>query len=306
MADVPPPEPPPPDPSNPDDPRATSENEIDKLLAEATALANELALDLGAPAAEAVEEGPGDPTAPAENQAKDITESLDDELSQLSSLLDKTGADVGGAPVDPAEPAPAEVGNVATFMDDLTHPEVAESVTGLAAETSASSAADEVPPPAEHPTDADVPLDSPPSDSTPTTGKPPVTTPRKIGVVSTADLGVTGKVNSFPPQPIEDEPDAAKDGGANDAIDDEATVSHEEPSAGRKLALMLSRLVAVVSPLARQLSPLALEGCARGVRVLELVDRPLARIGPRVRRIAGWLGIATVGTSVLVYLVSLF
>jgi hypothetical protein len=43
-----------------------------------------------------------------------------------------------------------------------------------------------------------------------------------------------------------------------------------------------------------------------GVQVLELMDRPVQRLSRGVRRVLGWAAVATLATSVIVYIVSLF
>ena len=44
--------------------------------------------------------------------------------------------------------------------------------------------------------------------------------------------------------------------------------------------------------------------CELGVIGLEAADKPLVRLGPRIRMVAGWLALATLGTSVIVFVVS--
>ncbi len=56
---------------------------------------------------------------------------------------------------------------------------------------------------------------------------------------------------------------------------------------------------------AARLSPPVLAVSERVVNILEVADRPLGRVGDSVRRVIGWVAIATVGTSVIVFLYSL-
>jgi hypothetical protein len=53
-------------------------------------------------------------------------------------------------------------------------------------------------------------------------------------------------------------------------------------------------------------SPAALAFCAHLVRTLEVIDRPLARVGTMPRRFAGWLAIATLGVAAIVYVLSMW
>ena len=53
-------------------------------------------------------------------------------------------------------------------------------------------------------------------------------------------------------------------------------------------------------------SPIGLRVGNHGVRLLEIMDRPFGRIGEPIRRIVGWVAIATCGTSTIAYLISLF
>jgi len=55
-----------------------------------------------------------------------------------------------------------------------------------------------------------------------------------------------------------------------------------------------------------RLTPLALPVCECGARIIEVLDRPTRRLGEAPRLLIGWLAIATVGTSVIVYLISMF
>jgi len=53
------------------------------------------------------------------------------------------------------------------------------------------------------------------------------------------------------------------------------------------------------------LSKAALVVCDKGVSVLEIIDKPMSRLGTKVRILIGWLAMATLGTSVVVYIISL-
>jgi hypothetical protein len=57
--------------------------------------------------------------------------------------------------------------------------------------------------------------------------------------------------------------------------------------------------------LAERFGPPILSLLDRFVTVLELIDRPLARIGGRVRRIVGWIAIAMIAASMVVFVRSI-
>jgi hypothetical protein len=44
----------------------------------------------------------------------------------------------------------------------------------------------------------------------------------------------------------------------------------------------------------------------QAVRILEKMDEPVSGMGQSVRRLIGWVAIATFGTSVVVYVISIF
>ena len=58
--------------------------------------------------------------------------------------------------------------------------------------------------------------------------------------------------------------------------------------------------------LAAGISPLLLAGTERFVSWMELIHRPLPALKETPRRVIGWVALATIGTSVIVFLLSLF
>lgn len=111
--------------------------------------------------------------------------------------------------------------------------------------------------------------------------KPGIVGSGKIGVVGTHT--VSPKVDASAPMETPDEPAEADD-------------------TPQRFAGMAN----VIRGAATHLSPTVLAGCERAVNLLELIDRPLGRIGDPVRRLIGWVAIATIATSLLVFLYSLF
>ncbi len=108
----------------------------------------------------------------------------------------------------------------------------------------------------------------------------------KPGVVSSGKIGVVGthtpNVDASAPGETPDEPAEADD----------------RP---HKFAAFANVIRKATTPL----SPMVLAGCERAVTLLESIDRPLGRISDPVRRLLGWLAIATIATSLLVFLYSL-
>jgi len=114
------------------------------------------------------------------------------------------------------------------------------------------------------------------------------------GVVGTGGIGVVGKPTD--PPPTADAADA--EGEFGPAAGDNAPA--RQPGRVRAMA---DRAVAMVSTRA---APVGLRLGELGVRVLEVADRPFSRIGGTLRAITGWMAIATCGTAMIAYIVSLF
>ena len=86
--------------------------------------------------------------------------------------------------------------------------------------------------------------------------------------------------------------------------DAEASRDHGRSEASTSVR-RLPRLVALRSFIRHlTLPPLSVSEGVAGL--LEVMDRPARRLGPGARQAIGWLAIATLGTSLIVFLVSLF
>ena len=106
--------------------------------------------------------------------------------------------------------------------------------------------------------------------------------PAKLGIVGSGRMGVVGGAVTIAPlvapPPVKTAPPPE--------------VEREEPSSrGWKLGTRL------VAPLVALLGGLA--------AILELIDRPLARIGGGVRRVVGWIAIAMIAASIVVFVRSI-
>jgi len=74
----------------------------------------------------------------------------------------------------------------------------------------------------------------------------------------------------------------------------------------RDIAVALLQRVKSVGPVTPLLVRAGYWLCDKAVFVLEKADKPISKVGGRVRKLAGWLAAATLGTSIIVYIISLF
>lgn len=257
-----------------------SEQELEEVLAQASALATDLSEQLGmggddpssdslardsniAPAAAGTETGDSD-------SIDNLPQDLDAELGELERLIAATRSDVtetgeGSDEPAPSAEAPAQVPEEPAVADPGPGKSVPDARDDPPVDQRSSESAGLGP-------DMTVPAVS---------VKPGVVGSRKIGVVGTHT--VSPKVDASAPMETPDEPAEADD-------------------TPQRFAGMAN----VIRGAATHLSPTVLAGCERAVNLLELIDRPLGRIGDPVRRLIGWVAIATIATSLLVFLYSLF
>jgi hypothetical protein len=280
-----PPDQPPSDSPQGGDAEFVSEKELDEVLAHASELANELSEEVGAPNGSADARG----TPEEEARAAASPPGLDAELIELQQLVERTSRELdaaqdrptrestssGDASARTAEPGPSANGYaVPDFMAEFTQseepPESGDSApeaSGEARQPSAASGAVEGERGRTQPEERPAP---------------------RPGVVGTGMIGVVGtpypKLSDaemplvpLPDEQVDPETQASPVGGWGHRIRAGATL----------------------------LSPIVLCVCARAVHLLEQIDRPFARLGHNVRRVIGWIAVATVGTSLFVYLFSL-
>ncbi|RME37136.1 MAG: hypothetical protein D6788_10110 [Planctomycetota bacterium] len=262
----------PPSPGDKPEEEIVSADELAAVMEEASSVARELAQEVGVggdqeTTAPAAPQAEGAPGGPSPEEVADGID-LDARLSELERLVETASRELGGD-LDRQEPV---------SMTDLSR-------TGMSpgeASSPSSPAAEDAPDfMAEFMEGSEEEKNAPEPQPVPAAPSPtisaPVTSP-KPGVVSTPDLA--------PAQPEEKV--------------EETEEEPAEPSAG-----LGERIAGMLKPMTAVVSGLALHAADKGVTVLELVDKPLARFGDTVRRIVGWVGLATLGAALMLYMVSL-
>ena len=303
-----------PDPSLPDseglDGEAASEEELNALLAAATSLADEVSEDIGAKE----EQAGASQEAVAASGAGEHPSDIDARLADVETLLEETGKELGTVPTpdDGDEASSTDGGSASTppsdvpdFMAEFTRPDDDAGTEPTSTDQPATPPADrEVPDfmdeftrpePAK---ESDVPAGQE-AVAKPTSGSDAATAPHspaaaRPGVVSSRNLEQTGAL------------DATSDGlpdldqaEVSSQFDELESASALPPATDNAWRDICRHLVALLSPMALRLSE-------HGVRVLEAADGPTQRLGAGARHVIGWVAIATIGTSLIVYVVSLF
>jgi hypothetical protein len=278
MADQKPPDQPPGDPTN----RAESgsEQELDEVLAQASALAADLSEQVGAGddphrAVDRPEVPPTDGGSQSDLEA---------ELGELERLIANTGKDLetgadtaaepsaGNPPAPPAAAeAPAPQTAIPDFMAEFTRPEgLAEDTTGRPGQPSPSSQQSGV---GTHPSPQ------------------PVVVPKANAVGTTLRAAIATSN-------MESSSDAVGDDRQShlpaEQRDESGPGTETSPGPAGAIGTRMWRL-----------GPVAIRASKPVVAALEIIDRPIARLGCGVRRLIGWIAIATIGTSAFVYLYSL-
>lgn len=336
----------PPDEGSPNSPDRTdadrvSEEELDEVLSQASALALDLSEEVGT-----AEQAPPHTHPRADlSGPPDVHADLDAELRELEKLVAETGAEIDSdsdeTGVEAPQPGDRTQTRAATASDTPGTPSSDHSDTPDGSDSTEAA-------PAAPPSDLQVPdfmaeFTQPEESAGP---EPPESSPPAV----TEDASVPDEMPDFMSeltQPSEPSSEAAgplessvKDATGPpsrdvDRLDDQrpapsmpdnnrqrasgdspilqewgeprATVLEEEESTGRSLgADTAAKLRELVRLATARLSPLANTTCDRVVTLLEVVDRPMARVGGRIRYVVGWLAVATVGTSLVVYILSLF
>lgn len=277
-----------------------SEQELDDLLAEASALANEISADVGQPPSESEDFGTADPTAtPLGSTNDDVGDpppDIDAQLAEVDDLLSRADAQLGVSddaspfhgPPEPtqaleepttwkAPPAATETPEPQELTNDSAQPDGADAVAG---EDSLAG---------RNPSDLFEPW----------AGEPSLKDPVGPAAEPPAD-----SASQAPADPGE-----LADGGAGQATGSspggtEVGEDHGEPDAS-STSQRSARLVPFHSCL-RYVSPPAQFVGERVAGLLEVMDRPTHRLGAGARQAIGWFAIATLGTSLIVILISLF
>ena len=282
-----------------------SEQELDDLLAEASALADEIAADVGEPTSESEDLGAAGLKAiehnPATGDGDDSTTDVDAQLAEMEELLSRTetqlgdsedasvsddGSSFGGVPesgqdfeeaaASEAPAAPAEVPEPLAPAGDSAQPDAVDEGAG-----EDSSAPPDVSDFAEPQPDNSALQDLPSLDEE---------SPDDLAAQIPADAG--DLVDGATGQAAESSPGAAE-AGPNHWEPDETSPA-QRPARSAPLQSFL-----------RRLSPPALILGERVAGLLEVMDRPTHRLSVGPRQAIGWFAIATLGTSLIVFLASL-
>ena len=271
MAGQQPPDQPSPDPTEGTGPTPPTEADLDDVLVKASLLAEELSEEVGAP--DEPHSAPDASETPSETAA--VTD-IDAELQELERLVASTSEQFRESD-EPDALAPVP-------------PPDQQSVDQEAERNSPNSAAGPTYPNGDFDDFSD--LRAPPAPSAQTLPAP--------------------GGSSDPAGPAESEDPSRETGTTKmkDSAAAEAGSTGHVTATGTSLAAnepdLISRVLSFLRRIASRLSPLALAVCTRIISSLEVVDRPFDRIGDTVRRLIGWIAIATIGTATLVFLYSLF
>lgn len=285
-----------PDPRPEEDPAGLSETELDDLLAQATSLANGLSEELGSMEEEPTrtsQESPAASGAEVESSNPDAQpkHNLEGELADLDELIATTSLELDGPAHAQSEPTAANDKTAAstdatapTFMDELTQPEApAEAVSEINT------------PDRNDPTRAEESPNKPLEESGAVAGSPQAIP----GVVGTGMLGVvsTPEASRIP---------EVADGAAAMPAAGENTVAQPDEPDPSPSSRVLSRLLALPLVAVSRLAPVNGLLCQQGIRLLDLMDRPLQHTSVLVRRLVGWVALATMAISIIVLVISLF
>lgn len=272
----------------------TTEDELDQILADAASLASDLSIELGevetneeasAQPAEEPAQPIEEPVQSTEDAASsgDISAQLDAELAALENLVADTSAELG----DSSEPSPVESktstaqtttetpaaqSDASTQPADPDHADEDSAGGATDADGSTPGAAQE----SQTSTKTEDQADEAASENDTKKEKKTkliVSSPRP-GVVGTGMLGVV----------------------TSEGVEDDK----EEQGPPRP---------EWVEKLEAKVLPVALAACQKGVNILEKIDSPLSnkiQLSEQVRMIVGWAAIATIGTSLLIYIISFF
>lgn len=262
----------PPDFPEETDPDLVDAEELDDVLAAASSLATELSGELGAADTGPSSANPSPNARPRDGVDDSTSASLDAELSDLQGLISTASDEINGgsdAITDKGEPR----GDVPDFMAEFTRPGPEESRL----ETENVNNSPSLPGASTNQMDHE--------DST-----PDLTRTLRPGVVGTGMIGsiASGKDASDKERAAAESPEESSETGADESTD----------------RVEVSKRIARTAT--TRLRPVAVGLALRGVRLLERLDGPVSGVAASVRRAIGLMAIATLGTAVIVYLVSLF
>lgn len=287
-----------------------SEADLDDILSEAANLASNLKEEIG---------DSGDPAAaaapdPINDVKTGTTDTVECELHELERLVASTAEQLGAEASDesdaePGESTPTTAPADETASSETPVPEESASEAPVsdspAAETSEQSKPLAVPDFMSEFTEPEAPQEVKPEAA--------ATETKTAGPEPAADADADATATS-----VDDDPESdPKPGVVGSPIGQtKGDPSVESASESQALAEPESDSSATDSPkatasdalraLGQRLAPLGLAVCAKVVLLLEMIDRPLGRIGAAPRTLLGWLAIATLGMAAIVYVISLW
>lgn len=276
MADNPQPNAPLPDPDGTMG-EVVSEGDLDALLVEASQLASEISGEVCDAQTDAI-------PLSAENQLEDdlsglpsslVGDDIDSQLADLDRLVDESQSEIGAPTAPTAADVPPDLptGDASTSEMDRSDLSIAGDSTAPSAEDLPDFMQEFTQPVAELPLEAQ---DQGTSDHS----EPVLQTPADTESLPATTQDAKAKSGEFP----------RSTGQA-------AATDHADRQKGMR---------SLITRLRHTLSPMAFRATDKAVSVLEVVNSPTQRIGIGIRTAVGWLAIATIGTSVLVFLTSLF
>lgn len=272
-----------PDPTGGNAPGVTPDDDIDAILAAAESLATDVSQELGADE-DAGTGGRSDRTfAEAETAAEDIDGQLDDLEDLVETIVDEVGDGISSAS---GEVAPPDDGS----------------------QSSDAGSADDVPAATVHNAD-EGDLTAPSASLTPGLGDDLLAGPQETDKAPTAPVAIAAN-DLLPPAGLFAKSDGTGGdfgvvgGGPEDLGGDFAEVAEDkgDPETERLTLRTRAYDFVVEGPPAR----IALSVAQKFAALLESVDKPFSRLGSGLRNAIGILALATLGTSVIVFIVGLF
>lgn len=272
-----------PDPTGGNAPGVTPDDDIDAILAAAESLATDVSQELGADEEAGTGERSDRTFAEAETAAEDIDGQLDDLEGLVETIIDEVGAGTSNAS-----------GEVETRDD--------------ASQSSDAGSADDAPA-ASVDVAAGAELTAPSASPTPGLGDDLLAGPQETDKTPTEAAAITAN-DLLPPAGLFATPGntggdfGVVGGGPEDLGGDFAEVAEDEGDPETEPSTLRTRAAdfVVEGPPAR----IALSVVEKFAGLLELVDKPFSRLGSGLRNAIGILALATLGTSVIVFIVGLF
>ena len=263
---------------------AYNEQELDEMLLRASSLASELAESDGV--AEPAAQSEPTPVSEVVEQATNVVDSLDSQLAGLDEMLETAQQELGAA-ADVGADDTDESGDERTDAEDEHDDAPADDADDAAVEAQADVSDD---------------LDAATDDEDDQPGET-----ESHGIeFSEGDLDAADEIPDFGDGTEPDElPPAPTARTQPAAVAPAAPAPGGAVPAGASGKARFGLAVAVPAWLA-PMRPLALRVAQLGVVALEMTDRPFGRIPLNVKHILGYAALATLGTSMIVLLMSLF